>query len=102
MTMQRQVPAVLRVRHPSDSVRRQSVGHSCYATETGIHSATVQGAGSVHSCFVADEVAAELVVEIGSCMFRAGLAASELYLQIEAPLHLYSLLQEAHQKETCG
>ena len=33
VTMQRQVPAVLRVRHPSDCVHRQSVGHSCYATE---------------------------------------------------------------------
>ena len=31
--MQRQVPAVLPVRHPSDSVHRQSVGHSCHATE---------------------------------------------------------------------
>ena len=73
VTMQRQVPAVLRVRHPSDSVHQQSVGHSCYATETGICSATVQVAGSVHSC-LADEVAAALVVEIGSCMFRAGFA----------------------------
>ena len=74
VTMQRQVPAVLRVRHPSDSVHRQSVGHSCYATETGIRSATVQVAGSVHSCFLADEVAAALVVDIDSCMFRAGFA----------------------------
>ena len=72
--MQRQVPAVLRVRHPSDSVHRQSVGHSCYATETGIRSATVQVVGSVHSCFLADEVAAALVVDIGSCMFTAGFA----------------------------
>ena len=73
MTMQRQVPAVLRVRHPSDFVHRQGVGHSCCATETGIRSATVQVAGSVHSCFLADEVAAALVVDIGSCMFSAGL-----------------------------
>ena len=42
VTTQRHVPAVLRVRHPSDSVHRQCVGHSCYATETGIRSATVQ------------------------------------------------------------
>ena len=72
--MQRQVPAVLRVRHPSDSVHRQSVGHSCCATETGIRSATVQVARSFHSCFLADEVAAALVVDFGSCMFRAGFA----------------------------
>ena len=72
--MQRQVPQVLRVRHPSDSVHRQCVGHSCYATETGIRSATVQVAGSVHSCFLADAVVAALVVEIGSCMFEAGFA----------------------------
>ena len=50
VTMQRQVPAVLRVRHPLDSVRRQSVGHSCYASETGVRSAIVQVAGSFHSC----------------------------------------------------
>ena len=75
VTMQRQVPAVLRVRHPSGSVNRQSVGHSCYATETGIRSATVQAAGSVHSYnFLADEVAAAPVVEISSCMFTAGFA----------------------------
>ena len=40
----------------SVSVHRQSVGHSCYVTETGIRSATVQVVGSVHSCFLADEV----------------------------------------------
>ena len=36
-----QVPAVHadRYRSASDSVRRQSVGHPCYATETGTHSA---------------------------------------------------------------
>ena len=36
------VPAVQGVREydgPSDSVHRHSVGHSCYATETGTHSA---------------------------------------------------------------
>ena len=71
--MQRQVPAVLRVRHPPVSVRRQSVGHSCYASETGIRSATVQVAGSFYFCFLADAVVAALVVEIGRCMFRAGL-----------------------------
>ena len=46
VTMQRQVPAVLRVRHPSVSVHRQIVGHSCYALETGIRSATVQVRGA--------------------------------------------------------
>ena len=74
VALQRQVPAVLRVRLPSGSVHRHCVGHSCYATETGISSATVQVVGSVHSCFLADEVAAALVVDIGSCMFRAGFA----------------------------
>ena len=72
VTLQRQVPAVLRVRHPSGSVHRHCVEHSCYATETGIRSATVQVVGSVHSCFLAEEVVATLVVDIGSCMFRAG------------------------------
>ena len=71
--MQRQVPAVLRVRHSSDPVHRQRVGHSCYVSETGIRSATVQVAGSVHSS-LADAVAAALVVEIGRCMFTAGFA----------------------------
>ena len=55
----------------SDSVHRQNVGHSSYATETGIRSATEQVAGSVHSCFLSDEVAAALVVEIGSCIVRS-------------------------------
>ena len=32
VTTQRHVPAVFRVRHPSDSVHRQCVGHSSYAT----------------------------------------------------------------------
>ena len=62
VTMQRQVPADLRVRHPSDSVHRQSVGHSCYATETGIRSATVQVVGSVHSCFLAPRSSPTLAV----------------------------------------
>ena len=31
----------------------------------------MQVVGSVHSCFLADEVASALVVDIGSCMFRA-------------------------------
>ena len=80
--MQRQVPAVLRVGHLSDSVHRQNVGHSCYATETGIRSATVQVARSVHSCVLSDEVAAALVVEIGSCMFRAGFAGDHAILAV--------------------
>ena len=80
--MQRQVPAVLRVRHPSDSVHRQCVGHSCYATETGIRSATVQVAGSVHSCSLADEVAAALVVDIGISMFTAGFAGNRAILAV--------------------
>ena len=80
--MQRQVPPVFRVRHPCDSVHRQNVGHSCYATETGIRSATVQVAGSVHSRFLSDEVAAALVVEIGSCIFRAGFAGDHAILAV--------------------
>ena len=80
-----QVPAVLRVRHPSDSIHRQSVGHSCYATETGIRSATLQVAGSVHSCFLADEVAVALVVDIGSCSFTAGFAGDHA---IRAVFHM--------------
>ena len=58
------------------------VGHSCYATETGIRSATAQVAGSVHSCCLADEVAAALVVKIGSCMFRAGFAGDHAILAV--------------------
>ena len=33
----------------SDSVHRQSVGHSCYATETGTHSANCAENGRFHS-----------------------------------------------------
>ena len=82
VALQRQVPAVLRVRLLPVSVHRQSFGHSCYASETGIRSATVQVVGSVHSCFLADEVAAALVVDIGSCMFRAGFAGDQAILAV--------------------
>ena len=51
--MQRQVPAVLRVRRPSDSVHRQSVGHSCYASVTCIRIAPLQVRG-VHRSPVMD------------------------------------------------
>ena len=100
VTTQRQVPAVLRVRHPSDSVHRQSVGH---ATETGIRSATVRVAGSVHSCFLADEVAAALVVDIDSCMFRAGFAC-EYAIRAVLPLigdrpKIFGIMVDMDQKD---
>ena len=42
----------------------------------------MQVAGSVCSCFLADEVAAALVVEIGSCIFRAGFAGDHAILAV--------------------
>ena len=39
----------------------------------------MQVAGSVHSCFLADEVAAAFVVDIGSCMVRAGFAGDHAF-----------------------
>ena len=90
--MQRQVPAVLRVRHPSDSVHRQSVGHSCYATETGIRSATVQAAGSVHSCFLA--------------MFRAGFAGDHAIRAVLSSIgdrpKIFGILVDMDQKVCVG
>ena len=67
-------------------------------TETGIRSAIVQVAGSVHSCFLADEVAAALTVDVDSCMFTAGFACDHairaVFLMIRGRPKIFAIMVE--------